>query len=118
MRWKNNRTEIIASNALSSFLAAIISVHESNEGICKESSTQLKTFISRDSIRARFGENFNVNIGYGLHVGWAIEGAIGTEFKIDASYLSQNVNMAEELQDLSPIYKVYNIYLDTNYNVR
>ena len=37
-------------------------------------------------------------MGYGLHIGWSIEGAIGSEFKIDASYLSANVNMASKLE--------------------
>lgn len=53
-------------------------------------------------------------MGFGLHVGWAIEvsasewssmderlfvqGAIGSGFKIDASYLSPNVNMASRLE--------------------
>ena len=37
-------------------------------------------------------------MGYGLHVGWAIEGAIGSRFKIDASYLSPHVNMASRLE--------------------
>lgn len=37
-------------------------------------------------------------MGFGLHVGWAIEGAIGSEYKIDASYLSHNVNMASRLE--------------------
>ncbi|KRX08496.1 Adenylyl cyclase class-3/4/guanylyl cyclase [Pseudocohnilembus persalinus] len=39
-----------------------------------------------------------VRMGFGLHQGWAIEGAIGSEFKIDASYLSPNVNMASRLE--------------------
>jgi class 3 adenylate cyclase len=42
--------------------------------------------------------NYQVKMGFGLHVGWAIEGAIGSEFKIDASYLSPNVNMASRLE--------------------
>lgn len=37
-------------------------------------------------------------MGFGLHVGWAIEGAIGSTYKIDASYLSPNVNMASRLE--------------------
>lgn len=36
--------------------------------------------------------NYSVKLGLGLHVGWAIEGAIGSFYKIDASYLSPNVN--------------------------
>ena len=43
--------------------------------------------------------NFRVGLGIGLHKGWAIEGAIGSEFKVEASYLSPNVNMASLLQE-------------------
>jgi hypothetical protein len=32
-----------------------------------------------------------------LHCGYAIEGAIGTESKIDANYLSDNVHLVNEL---------------------
>ncbi|EGR27667.1 hypothetical protein IMG5_191510 [Ichthyophthirius multifiliis] len=42
--------------------------------------------------------NFKVKMGFGLHVGWAIEGAIGSNYKIDASYLSPNVNMSARLE--------------------
>lgn len=42
--------------------------------------------------------NYCVKMGFGLHVGWAIEGAIGSFYKIDASYLSPNVNMASRLE--------------------
>lgn len=41
---------------------------------------------------------YKVKMGFGLHIGWGIEGAIGSEFKIDASYLSPNVNMASRLE--------------------
>jgi hypothetical protein len=34
----------------------------------------------------------------GLHHGWAIEGAIGSEHKVDASYLSPHVNMSARLE--------------------
>jgi class 3 adenylate cyclase len=42
--------------------------------------------------------HLQVRMGFGLHVGWAIEGAIGSDYKIDASYLSPNVNMASRLE--------------------
>ena len=42
--------------------------------------------------------NYSVKMGFGLHCGWAIEGAIGSFYKIDASYLSPNVNMASRLE--------------------
>jgi hypothetical protein len=50
-------------------------------------------------------------MGFGLHIGnlkknkiyigWAIEGAIGSEYKIDASYLSPNVNISARLEAAS-----------------
>ena len=43
-------------------------------------------------------EDYRVAMGFGLHQGWAIEGAIGSYFKIDASYLSPNVNIAARLE--------------------
>ena len=42
--------------------------------------------------------NYSVKMGFGLHYGYAIEGAIGSFYKIDASYLSPNVNMSSRLE--------------------
>jgi class 3 adenylate cyclase len=50
--------------------------------------------------------NYQVRMGFGLHVGWAIEGAIGSHFKIDASYLSPNVNMASRFEAATKQYGV------------
>jgi class 3 adenylate cyclase len=50
--------------------------------------------------------NYTVNMGFGLHYGWAIEGAIGSMFKIDASYLSPNVNMSSRLEAATRQYGV------------
>ena len=52
------------------------------------------------------GGNYEVKLGFGLHLGWAIEGAIGSSFKIDASYLGPNVSMAEALESLTKFYGV------------
>ena len=48
--------------------------------------------------------NYSVKIGFGLHVGWAIEGAIGSDFKIDASYLSPNVKISDTLEASTKMY--------------
>lgn len=50
--------------------------------------------------------NYQVKMGFGLHLGWAIEGAIGSIFKIDASYLSPNVNIASRLEAATKQYGV------------
>jgi class 3 adenylate cyclase len=50
--------------------------------------------------------NYKINMGFGLHLGWAIEGAIGSNYKIDPSYLSPNVNMASRLEAATRQYGV------------
>jgi class 3 adenylate cyclase len=61
--------------------------------------------------------NYQVKMGFGLHVGWAIEGAIGSEFKIDASYLSPNVNMASKLEEKTKAYGVPLLISGDAYNL-
>jgi len=50
--------------------------------------------------------DFNVSLGFGLHLGWAIAGAIGSELKIDASYLSPHVNLTGQLEAATEEYGV------------
>ena len=42
--------------------------------------------------------NFKLNMGFGIHIGYGIEGAVGSTYKIDASYLSPNVNISARLE--------------------
>jgi len=49
---------------------------------------------------------YRVQMGFGLHSGWAIEGAIGSEFKVDASYLSANVKLANSIETATQTYDV------------
>ena len=60
-------------------------------------SEKLAKYKLNEGLNSRM-PNYSVKMGFGLHVGWAIEGAIGSNFKIDASYLSPNVNMASRLE--------------------
>ena len=60
-------------------------------------SPKMAAYAANPRLAARM-PGFRVRMGYGLHVGWAIEGAIGSLFKVDASYLSPNVNMAARLE--------------------
>jgi len=45
-------------------------------------------------------------LGFGLHIGYAVEGAIGTHLKIDASYLSPSVNATARLESATRMYDV------------
>lgn len=49
---------------------------------------------------------YSVRMGFALHCGWAIEGAIGSALKIDASYLSPHVNIVLRMEELTKLYSV------------
>jgi class 3 adenylate cyclase len=85
---KNNRVSQLADMSAISFLKIISAV---------KTSRKLVKYKENKALNERM-PNYSVKMGYGLHVGWAIEGAIGSFYKIDASYLSPNVNMASRLE--------------------
>jgi len=43
---------------------------------------------------------------FGMDAGWAVEGAVGSKYKIDATYLSPHVNMASRMMSLCNQYGV------------
>mmetsp|Transcript_26686 Transcript_26686/g.76902 ORF Transcript_26686/g.76902 Transcript_26686/m.76902 type:complete len:938 (-) Transcript_26686:50-2863(-) len=70
-------------------------------------SPVLAAYRRHPGLQQRLRQDCKVDLSFGLHRGWAIEGAVGSEFKIDASYLSPNVNIAMSLeQAASRIYGV------------
>lgn len=58
---------------------------------------------------------FKVKMGFGIHAGWAIEGSIGSKYKIDASYLSPHVSIASRLEGAT---KQYGVSLLISENVK
>lgn len=83
-----------ADNALVAILRIITHIN---------TSVHIQRYCQHESIVQAFDE-FSVRLGFGLHVGWSIEGPIGSSFKIDASYLSPNVNLAETLEGTTKAY--------------
>lgn len=100
-----HQNQIIADMAVFSFVKIIAKLNK-YEHIIQYNDDERLLSISED---------FKVRMGFGLHQGWAIEGAIGSYFKIDASYLSPNVNMAARLESATkqfscPLLFSYQIY--------
>ncbi len=50
--------------------------------------------------------SWSVDMIFGMDAGWAIEGAVGSEYKIDATYLSPHVNMASRMMSACKHYGV------------
>lgn len=69
-------------------------------------SPLLASYRGHPGLQNRLGTNCRVNLSFGLHLGWAIEGAVGSEFKIDASYLSPNVSIATTVERATEVYSV------------
>jgi len=66
----------------------------------------LADYRTHPGLQQRLGSDCRVNCSFGLHFGWAIEGAVGSEFKIDASYLSPNVSIAASVEAATKVYEV------------
>jgi Adenylate and Guanylate cyclase catalytic domain len=77
----------------------------------------LKSFagIHRDNKLRAWGRDFRLSAGvgafsvsliFGMDAGWAVEGAVGSEHKIDATYLSPHVNMASRMMSACKHYGV------------
>lgn len=95
---KKEHISKIADMSLLSFVRIFAAVH---------SSRVLAAYREHPLLQQRMGSHFSVTLTFGLHAGWAIEGAVGTEFKIDASYLSPNVSIAQSVQGATKLYGVH-----------
>eukprot|EP00929_Paragymnodinium_shiwhaense_P112941 TRINITY_DN81206_c0_g1_i1.p1 TRINITY_DN81206_c0_g1~~TRINITY_DN81206_c0_g1_i1.p1 ORF type:complete len:1013 (-),score=211.78 TRINITY_DN81206_c0_g1_i1:57-3095(-) len=67
-------------------------------------SATLAVYRSHPGLQQRLGKNCRVYVTFGVHFGWAIEGALGTEYKIDATYVSPNVSIAEQCERAAEVY--------------
>ncbi|KAL7469701.1 hypothetical protein ACHAXS_009970 [Conticribra weissflogii] len=91
--------DFAGDKALYSFIKTMIEMNRHEEFLCNFSSRALSELYDRMP-------GYKCRIGCGLHFGWAIEGAIGSNKKIDASYISPHVNMSETLEGLTKEYGV------------
>jgi len=66
----------------------------------------IATYREHPAFQQRLGSRYRVCMNVGLHAGWAIEGAVGSEFKIDASYISPNVAIAASIESATRHYRV------------
>jgi class 3 adenylate cyclase len=90
----NSEVHQIVDLALIAFIKIIIQIKKSHK---------LAKYKKNRCLNARI-PNYRVKLGFGLHVGYSIEGAIGSMYKIDASYLSPNVDKAAEIQESTKEY--------------
>lgn len=93
--WKDGKKGCCADLALQAYRMAIQRIRDSET---------LGLLCSKPGFSTRFppqeqpfGKYFP-RMGFGLHYGWSIEGAVGSELKTDAIYLGPHVKLADTLE--------------------
>jgi class 3 adenylate cyclase len=89
--------DVLADKALVGYLKIIAEINRNDTIMQYRNEPRLTLNGERE---------FKVRMGFGLHAGWAIEGAVGSLQKVDATYLSPHVNMAARLETSSRQYGV------------
>jgi len=91
-----------ADKALLSVIRIAIALYD--EQFYLESVSSGKRRALQDKLKQSSGSL--VKLGFGLHAGVAVQGAIGSVKKIDATYISEHVDMAETLESTTKAYGV------------
>jgi len=91
-----------ADKALLSVIRIAIALYD--EQFYLESVSSSKRKALQDKLKQSSGSL--VRLGFGLHAGVAVQGAIGSVKKIDATYISEHVDMAETLESTTKSYDV------------
>ena len=81
---------------------ALISAVKTLAQLQRDSS--LVAYSKHPKIVKTFQDNYRISISFSLHVGRAIEGAIGSEYKVDALYLSADTQIALRIDKLCDTY--------------
>eukprot|EP00606_Chrysophyceae_sp_TOSAG23-5_P000700 GSChrysophyteH2.ASY1.ANO1.1190.1 assembled CDS len=87
----------LADHALVGYLKIIAEINR---------NTTILSYRNEPRLTKNGTKEYKVTMGFGLHAGWAIEGAVGSIHKVDATYLSPHVNMAARLETSSRQYGV------------
>lgn len=98
----------LADKALVGYLKIICDINRSKRVLAYRSEPRL----TQDGTK-----EFKVRMGFGLHAGWAIEGAVGSIQKVDATYLSPHVNMAARLETSSKQFGVPLLFSQSLYDL-
>lgn len=80
-------------------------------------SQEFLTYYRRPNMMQFFGGATHPHITFGLHMGWTIEGAIGSEYKIDACYLSPHTQIGYRIESLCEEYDMQIILSENLYNL-
>lgn len=87
------QVSVLADKALVSFLRIIVEIHASDE---------VKKYANHPRIKEAF-HDFEVQLGFGLHCGWAIEGPIGRSEHTCGTKTNASLKTGSEVQQHLPV---------------
>lgn len=65
---------------------------------------ELKSYFKNPNLLKYIGNSFETCVTFAIHQGWGIEGALGSEYKIDACYLSPQIAITYRIEQLCKYY--------------
>jgi class 3 adenylate cyclase len=100
--WRSTRPDgedltKLADMSISAFCKIIASLNHSNA---------LATYPKHPRLQFLLGSRYRVALNIGVHGGWAFEGAMGSEYKIDASYISPNLAITANVEAATQHFRV------------
>lgn len=81
--------EQIADKALISAVKAVSELSRAQD---------LQAYSRHPKILPKFGQNYKTQISFGIHLGYAIEGSVGTDMKLDALHISPDAKVAMRIE--------------------
>ena len=80
-------------------------------------AAHINSLWKRPEFIAKFGNGNKCYLTFALQMGWTIEGAIGSDSKIDACYISPHLTATYRIQDLCDYYDQQILVSDSLYNM-
>ena len=65
---------------------------------------QIQQYYKRAEILAKYGPTVYPKLSFALHTGWTIQGAIGSDAKIDACYMSPHLQATYKFEKMCAHY--------------
>ena len=87
--------ELVADKAL---ISAVKTIQEINR------AQDLQAYSRHPKISHKFGEKYSIKMSFSIHTGKACEGPIGSEFKVDAIYVSKEIQIGQRIDQLCEVY--------------
>ena len=92
----NPQVAITADCAILAYLRCLLKINKNLNILAYRHKKKIQKIIP----------NFKLSMGFGLHLGYGIEGPVGSLFKLEASYLGPDVNIAARLETATKQFNV------------